>query len=516
MVIVTPEDLEANAEFVRLADQYVLAPGGANHNNYANCELIAEIARTKSVQAVWAGWGHASENPKLPDLLARSGIMFLGPPSGAMRALGDKISSCIVAQSADLPTLPWSGDGIKCESGVVTEAQYNQAATNTLEKGLAQANRIGYPVMIKAAEGGGGKGIRKCDCEEEFPSLYRQVKSEVSGSAIFIMKFAKAARHLEVQLLCDENGEAISLFGRDCSIQRRHQKIIEEAPQTIAPSNVWQKMEEGAVRLAKIVGYRSTGTVEYLYDSENETFCFLELNPRLQVEHPCTEMITDVNLPAAQLCIGMGISLNQLTLLGPLYKPSSYPMDLSKSVSPRGHVIACRITSENPDEGFQPGSGTVQELNFRSSKNVWGYFSVSAFGSLHEFADSQFGHIFAWGETRDQAMSYLGMALRELSIRGDFRTTVEYLTHLIETEEFRSSKFSTGWLDYLIANRVSPKEPDTRISAICCSLHIADRQWNTQLLQERFSLDNSKKISNKTRPMARHTQIKILIRGVVC
>ena len=487
-----------------------------NHIHYANCELIAEIVRTKPVQAVWAGWGHASENPKRPDLLPRSGIIFLGPPSGAMRALGDKISSCIVAQSADLPTLPWSGDGIKCESGVVTEAQYNQAATNTLEKGLAQANRIGYPVMIKAAEGGGGKGIRKCDCEEEFPSLYRQVKSEVSGSAIFIMKFANAARHLEVQLLCDENGEAISLFGRDCSIQRRHQKIIEEAPQTIAPSTVWQKMEEGAVRLAKIVGYRSTGTVEYLYDSENETFCFLELNPRLQVEHPCTEMITDVNLPAAQLCIGMGISLNQLTLLGPLYKPSSYPMDLSKSVSPRGHVIACRITSENPDEGFQPGSGTVQELNFRSSKNVWGYFSVSAFGSLHEFADSQFGHIFAWGETRDQAMSYLGMALRELSIRGDFRTTVEYLTHLIETEEFRSSKFSTGWLDYLIANRVSPKEPDTRISAICCSLHIADRQWNTQLLQEWFSLDNSQNISHKTRPMARHTQMKFLIRGVVC
>jgi len=127
---------------------------------------------------------------------------------------------------------------------------------------------------------------------------------------------------------------------------------------------------------------------------------------------------------------------------------------LKRKVEAKGHVIACRITSENPDKGFQPGSGTVQELNFRSSKNVWGYFSVSAFGSLHEFADSQFGHIFAWGESREQAMSYLGMALRELSIRGDFRTTVEYLTHLIETEEFRSSKFSTGWLDSLIGNRL--------------------------------------------------------------
>ena len=316
----TPEDLEANAEFIRLADQYVLAPGGANHNNYANCDLISEIARSKGVQAVWAGWGHASENPKLPDLLAKSGIMFLGPPSAAMRALGDKISSCIVSQSANIPTLPWSGDGITCQNGIVTEQQYSQAATNTLEKGLAAANRIGYPVMIKAAEGGGGKGIRKCTCEAEFPTLFRQVKAEVTGSAIFVMKFAKAARHLEVQLLCDEAGEAISLFGRDCSIQRRHQKIIEEAPQTIASPQIWQKMEEGAVRLAKLVGYRSTGTVEYLYNTEDQSFCFLELNPRLQVEHPCTEMITDINLPAAQLCIGMGISLENLTLLTPLYK----------------------------------------------------------------------------------------------------------------------------------------------------------------------------------------------------
>ena len=162
---------------------------------------------------------------------------------------------------------------------------------------------------------------------------------------------------------------------------------------------------------------------------------------------------------------------------------------MTKEVKPRGHVIACRITSENPDEGFQPGSGTVQELNFRSSKNVWGYFSVAAFGSLHEFADSQFGHIFAWGETREQAMSYLGMALRELSIRGDFRTIVEYLTHLIETERFRSSDFSTGWLDQLIQERHAPKEPDTRISAISAALHIADRTWATQRLQYRQALE---------------------------
>ncbi|CAG5089581.1 Oidioi.mRNA.OKI2018_I69.PAR.g12270.t1.cds [Oikopleura dioica] len=489
VVMVSPEDLEANAEFIRLADQYVPVPGGSNHNNYANCDLIAEIARAKNVQAVWAGWGHASENPKLPDLLAKSGIEFLGPPSNAMRALGDKISSAIIAQSVGLPTLKWSGEGITCENGIVTEKHYKQACVDTLDKAVDEADRIGYPLMIKAANGGGGKGIRKCERKEDFPTLYRQVKAEVSGSSIFLMEFADEARHLEVQLLCDQLGNAISLYGRDCSIQRRHQKIIEEAPQTIAPKDQWKHMEEGAVRLAKLVGYHSTGTVEYLYDPKKERFCFLELNPRLQVEHPCTEMISDVNLPATQLCVGLGISLDEMPLLSPIYETIDGKLNITSQENPRGHVIACRITAENPDEGFRPGSGTVQELNFRSSKNVWGYFSVVASGSLHEYCDSQFGHIFAWGETRAQATSNLGMVLREISIRGDFRTTVEYLSHLIESETFRNSSFSTGWLDHLIATRDRPEVHDERISAICTALHIADRHWSTVTEQYKSALE---------------------------
>ena len=406
-----------------------------------------------------------------------------------MRALGDKISSAIIAQSVGLPTLKWSGEGITCENGIVSDEQYKQACVDTLDKAVDEAERIGYPLMIKAANGGGGKGIRKCDSKEDFATLYRQVKSEVSGSSVFLMEFADAARHLEVQLLCDQLGNAISLYGRDCSIQRRHQKIIEEAPQTIAPKDQWKNMEEGAVRLAKLVGYHSTGTVEYLYDPNKKRFCFLELNPRLQVEHPCTEMISDVNLPATQLCVGLGISLDEMPLLSPLYETVDGKLNLSAQEKPRGHVIACRITAENPDEGFRPGSGTVQELNFRSSKNVWGYFSVVASGALHEFCDSQFGHIFAWGETRAQATSNLGMVLREISIRGDFRTTVEYLSHLIESETFRNSSFSTGWLDFLIASRDRPDAHDERVSAICTALHIADRHWTTVTQQYKSALE---------------------------
>ncbi|XP_078787302.1 acetyl-CoA carboxylase 1 isoform X4 [Oryzias latipes] len=488
VVMVTPEDLKANAEYIKMADHYVPVPGGTNNNNYANVELILDIAKRIPVQAVWAGWGHASENPKLPELLHKHGIAFMGPPSQAMWALGDKIASSIVAQTAGIPTLPWSGSGLIVEWTENNQKKkvinvppdlYELGCTQDVESGLKAAEKIGFPVMVKASEGGGGKGIRKVNTAEDFPNLFRQVQAEVPGSPIFVMQLAKHARHLEVQILADQYGNAISLFGRDCSVQRRHQKIIEEAPATIATSDVFEDMEKCAVRLAKMVGYVSAGTVEYLY-SQDGSFYFLELNPRLQVEHPCTEMVADVNLPTAQLQIAMGIPLHRIKDIRVLYGLQPWgdcPIDfegLSNTPSPRGHVIAARITSENPDEGFKPSSGTVQELNFRSNKNVWGYFSVAAAGGLHEFADSQFGHCFSWGENREEAISNMVVALKELSIRGDFRTTVEYLIKLLETESFQHNSIDTGWLDRLISEKMQAERPDTMLGIVSGALHVAD------------------------------------------
>nr|XP_050846901.1 acetyl-CoA carboxylase isoform X2 [Vespula vulgaris] len=484
VVMVTPEDLKANAEYIKMADQYVPVPGGTNNNNYANVELIVDIATRTQVQAVWAGWGHASENPKLPELLHKNNISFIGPSERAMWALGDKIASSIVAQTADVPTLPWSGSELKAQySGKkikISTELFKKGCVSTVEECLAAANKIGFPIMVKASEGGGGKGIRKCENAEELPALFRQVQGEIPGSPIFIMKMAKCARHLEVQLLADNYGNAISLFGRDCSIQRRHQKIIEEAPAVIAKPEVFEEMEKAAVRLAKMVGYVSAGTVEYLYDTSGRYY-FLELNPRLQVEHPCTEMVSDVNLPAAQLQVAMGLPLHHIKDIRLLYGESPWgdsQIDfdqLRHKPQPWGHVIAARITSENPDEGFKPSSGTVQELNFRSSKNVWGYFSVGASGGLHEFADSQFGHCFSWGEDRYQARENLVIALKELSIRGDFRTTVEYLITLLETEAFQQNNIDTSWLDVLIAERVRSDKPNVLLAVTCGAIHIADR-----------------------------------------
>ena len=497
-VMATPEDLEANAEYIRMADQFVQVPGGTNNNNHANVDLIVDIAENTDCHAVWAGWGHASENPLLPERLAASPkkIIFIGPPGSAMRSLGDKISSTIVAQHANVPCIPWSGTGVDevCvdpETNLVSVSDevYAKGCCTGPEDGLEKARKIGFPVMIKASEGGGGKGIRKVESEENFTTLYNQAANEIPGSPIFIMKLAGDARHLEVQLLADQYGTNISLFGRDCSVQRRHQKIIEEAPVTIAKKETFTEMEKAAVRLGKLVGYVSAGTVEYLYSHAEDKFYFLELNPRLQVEHPTTEMVTGVNLPAAQLQIAMGIPMHRIRDIRTLYGAdphSATEIDFEFSTenavvsqrrpSPKGHCTACRITSEDPGEGFKPSGGSLHELNFRSSSNVWGYFSVSNQSSIHSFSDSQFGHIFAFGENRQASRKHMVVALKELSIRGDFRTTVEYLIKLLETPDFEDNTITTGWLDELITKKLTAERPDRTVAIVCGAVTKAHMQ----------------------------------------
>mmetsp|Transcript_36751 Transcript_36751/g.88962 ORF Transcript_36751/g.88962 Transcript_36751/m.88962 type:complete len:2357 (+) Transcript_36751:324-7394(+) len=461
VVMATPEDLRANAEYIRMGDVIIDVPGGSNNHNYANVTLIVELARLHGVQAVWAGWGHASENPLLPDTLAKSTppIKFIGPAGPPMKALGDKIGSTIIAQSAGVNCIAWNGDDVKAdydkERGELPESAYDEASIHNATQASEAAAKIGLPVMIKASEGGGGKGIRKVERMEDVPNAYRQVCGEVPGSPIFIMKLSSNSRHLEVQLLADEYGNAVALNGRDCSVQRRHQKIIEEGPPIAASPEIWTKMEEAAVALAKAVGYANAGTVEYLYNEQTQEFFFLELNPRLQVEHPVTEMITKVNLPAAQLQVAMGIPLDKIPEIRTLYGRNRFEDDsIDFATTPRlpaaGHCIAVRITAENAEAGFKPTSGGIQELNFRSTPNVWGYFSMDSSGSIHEFADSQFGHLFASGVDREQARRNMVLALKELSIRGDISTTVDYISRLIELEDFIENHIDTAWLDGII------------------------------------------------------------------
>lgn len=375
VAMATPEDMKANAEYIHLADEFVKVPGGSNNKNYANVLLITEIAERTKCHAVWAGWGHASENPKLPEALARtkSGVQWIGPGPQAMRALGDKIGSTLIAQSAGVPCFGWNGEGIFLDYAKLKHIPadiYKQACVKSADEAKAVCAKIGLPVMIKASEGGGGKGIRKVEKMEDIVMQYRQVLGEVPGSPIFVMKLAPTCRHLEVQLLADSHGNAIACFGRDCSIQRRHQKIIEEGPVVAAPPKIWREMEKSAVRLAKEVGYVGAGTVEYLYIESTQEYYFLELNPRLQVEHPVTELISGVNLPAAQLQVAMGIPLHRIRAIRKMFRQDesgtgAIDFDNTRAHTLPGHVIACRITAENPDNQFQPTSGVIQELQVR-------------------------------------------------------------------------------------------------------------------------------------------------------
>lgn len=454
-----------------MGDVIVDVPGGSNNHNYANVNLIVELARLHGVHAVWAGWGHASENPLLPNTLALSSppIKFIGPAGPPMQALGDKIGSTIIAQTAGVPCIEWNGAHVKAvynrETGSLPAEAYDAASIANATEAIEAAARVGFPVMIKASEGGGGKGIRMVDDPANVLTAYRQVCGEVPGSPIFIMKLSTNSRHLEVQLLADEYGNAVALNGRDCSVQRRHQKIIEEGPPIAADPEVWTQMEQAAVSLAKAVGYTNAGTVEYLYSETDHKFYFLELNPRLQVEHPVTEMITRVNLPAAQLQVAMGIPLYNIPEIRELYgrhrfeeephaTKSIIDFDTATRVPPHGHCIAVRITAENAEAGFKPTSGGIQEINFRSTPNVWGYFSMDSSGSIHEFADSQFGHLFANGADREQARRNMVLALKELSIRGDISTTVDYISKLIELNDFVNNEIDTAWLDTLIKENV--------------------------------------------------------------
>ncbi|CAO2034081.1 unnamed protein product [Urochloa humidicola] len=491
IAMATPEDMRINAEHIRIADQFVEVPGGTNNNNYANVQLIVEIAERVGVSAVWPGWGHASENPDLPDALTAKGIIFLGPPASSMNALGDKVGSALIAQAAGVPTLSWSGSHVEvpleCCLDAIPEEMYRKACVTTTEEAVASCQVVGYPAMIKASWGGGGKGIRKVHNDDEVRALFKQVQGEVPGSPIFIMRLASQSRHLEVQLLCDQYGNVAALHSRDCSVQRRHQKIIEEGPVTVAPRETVKALEQAARRLAKAVGYVGAATVEYLYSMETGEYYFLELNPRLQVEHPVTEWIAEVNLPAAQVAVGMGIPLWQIPEIRRFYGmdygggygiwrktaalATPFNFDEVDSQWPKGHCVAVRITSEDPDDGFKPTGGKVKEISFKSKPNVWAYFSVKSGGGIHEFADSQFGHVFAYGLSRSAAITNMALALKEIQIRGEIHSNVDYTIDLLNASDFRENKIHTGWLDNRIAMRVQAERPPWYISVVGGALY---------------------------------------------
>eukprot|EP00915_Cephaloidophora_sp_WS-2016_P007224 GHVH01009814.1.p1 GENE.GHVH01009814.1~~GHVH01009814.1.p1 ORF type:complete len:1827 (+),score=269.12 GHVH01009814.1:338-5818(+) len=466
VVMVTPEDCSAGAEYIIHGSVVVNVPGGSNHHNYANIDLIMDIAIKHHCDAIWPGWGHASENHNLPKRIEdynsdpkNNPIKWIGPSSASMFALGDKIGSTIIAQTAAVPCVPWSGshvmlslpEGQSVTASDLKESHVNDASVSTWQQCVEVISQIGLPVMIKAADGGGGKGIRKVDeetvdnygsMEKAVQQLYREVCNEVKNSAIFVMKMLTHCRHLEVQVMADSYGNAWALASRDCSIQRRCQKIIEEGPVVAAKQETIRAMEAAAARLCKIVAYESAATCEFLYDPQTESFYFLEVNARLQVEHVVTEMNTETNLPAAQLMVAMGYALEDIPDI-----KFAHECRLKGTLPSSKHVIAARITAEHAEEHFRPTCGSVERLVFRPSADVWGYFGITSGGQIHQFADSQFGHIFARGRDRKDAIKNCIFALKQIDVRGSIRTNIRALIAILTHSSFETNTTFTTWLD---------------------------------------------------------------------
>lgn len=508
VVPASPEDIQANAEYIRMADEVVEVPGGTNSNNYANVALIVDIAKRNGVDAVWPGWGHASENPLLPRALDEAGIVFVGPSEAPMRALGDKIAANINANSAGVSLIPWSGDGLTVPlemKGQVPTEIYEKAAVNSLEHCREVIRSIGLPVMIKAAGTGGGKGMRKVFKEVDLEALYAEVVGESQGSSIFIMKVAPpTSRHIEVQVVADQYGNVITLFERDCSMQRKHQKVVEEAPATVVPEPVRLEMRRQAAALAKLVDYQNAGTVEFLYDPDTQQFYFLELNSRLQVEHPATEGVTGLNLPGIQLAIAMGVPLYRIPEIRALYGRDPYGSDLidfsnPDDIKPDGVVLDVRITAEDTDKGYQPTTGKVTEINFKDNPNVWGYFSVHAPGSVHQLSDAQIGHLFARGRNREEARLNMLAALETLVIKGEIRTNREDLITLLNAPDFIGNKHDISWLDARIAAKVKAEKPDHDLAIVSGALFRAFRTFNENKKQYVSELTRTENVPHSSR-----------------
>ncbi len=414
-------DADAQAPHVRMADAAVhIGPSPALQSYLVQARII-EAAQRTGAAAIHPGYGFLSENADFADACAAAGIVFVGPPASAIRAMGLKDAAKALMQKAGVPVTPgYLGD--------------NQEAAFLAER----AGEIGYPALIKAVAGGGGKGMRKVDRAEDFADALASCKREAASSfgndRVLIEKYISAPRHVEVQVFADNHGNAVHLFERDCSLQRRHQKVIEEAPAPGMTAQVRALMGKAAVEAAKAVGYSGAGTVEFIVDGarglREDGFWFMEMNTRLQVEHPVTEAITGLDLVEWQLRVASGERL---------------PLSQDE-IALDGHAVEARLYAEDPENGFLPSTGRLHALHLPKGEGVRVDSGVEEGGAVSPFYDPMIAKIIAHGATRAQALDRLARALGDTRVAGP-RTNTAFLKALCEAPGFRAEKFDTGFID---------------------------------------------------------------------
>ncbi|HLN64169.1 MAG TPA: acetyl-CoA carboxylase biotin carboxylase subunit [Symbiobacteriaceae bacterium] len=410
-------EADKDALHVRLADEaYYIGPAPSNQS-YLSVPAIITAATAAGADAIHPGYGFLSENPFFAEACRNWNITFIGPSPEAIRAMGLKDTSKALMKKAGVPTVPGS-------DGLVT----------TVSEALSVAERIGYPVLVKATAGGGGRGIRIAKNPEELTVNLDKAASEAGaafGNAqVFVEKFIEVGRHIEVQVLGDKHGNVIHLGERECSLQRRRQKLLEEAPAATLPDETRTKIHAAAVLAAKAVNYDNAGTVEMMYDEASGEFYFLEMNTRVQVEHPVTEAITGIDIVKEQIRIAAGLPLRHT----------------QEQITFRGHAIECRINSEDPDNRLFPSTGTISTLEIPGGPwTRWDGMLYNGY-KMMPFYDSLVGKLIVWGEDREDAIEKMQRALGEFKIEG-IKTTIPVHQKILASEEFRAGKFSTEWLE---------------------------------------------------------------------
>ncbi|HEX8046639.1 acetyl-CoA carboxylase biotin carboxylase subunit [Rhizobium sp.] len=406
---------------VRLADEAIDIGSPAPKKSYLNIEAVIAAAKAADVDAVHPGYGFLSENGDFADAVEAAGMVFIGPSGDAIRTLGDKVAARQVAAKAGVPTVPGSDGRVA-----------------GLDEARALATTIGFPVMIKAAAGGGGRGIRIvadiAELEQQFPLASAEALAAFGDGGLYMEKVITRARHVEVQVFGDGQN-FVHFFERECSLQRRRQKVWEEAPAFLLPADVRKQLCGSAVALAREVGYRGAGTVEYLYDDETGDFYFIEVNTRIQVEHPVTEMITGFDLVQEMFKVAGGTAL-------------SVSQD---DVRASGHAIECRINAEDPFKVFQPSPGTITKLSVPMGEGIRFDTMLYEGYTIPPFYDSLLGKLIVHAETRDACLAKLGSALQALAIEG-VPTTVPLHLALARDASVAKGAFHTRFLEHWLDN----------------------------------------------------------------
>jgi acetyl-CoA carboxylase, biotin carboxylase subunit len=419
-------DCDRGARHVRMADEAWPLGGNAPTESYLRIDKLVDIARASGADAVHPGYGFLAENAAFADACDAAGIRFIGPTANAIRLMGSKTAAREAAVRCGVPVVPGTAAPIP--------------ATAPDADVLREAERIGYPLMLKAVAGGGGKGMRVVSRPEDLAGALRAARSEAQSAfgngAVFVERRIGRPRHIEIQLLGDTHGTVVPFVERECSVQRRHQKVLEESPSPSVNPALRAEVAEAARKVAASVGYSNAGTIEFLLD-EDGRFYFLEMNTRLQVEHPITEAVTGIDLVRWQFRLADNDSLT---------------LDTATTLTPRGHAIEARVYAEDPDAGFMPSPGRILHLRPPAGPGIRDDGGYDALGEVPIYYDSLISKLIAWGETRAQAVARLRCALTEYEVAG-IRTTLPFFRWLLEDEHFLAGRVDTTFLDRTLAAR---------------------------------------------------------------